>query len=127
MRLLNTLNSFKFLFVILLMVAGTTVNAMVEPTDNDKVNNKEQLQGEQDESGSDTTTRNDLLGEREGASDEEEARISHSSFNFFFYLIYKFKFADIFKLPNLNTEENRTSIPTININSLLEKITNPKI
>jgi len=113
--------------VILLMVAGTTVNAMVEPTDNDKVNNKEQLQGEQDESGSDTTTRNDLLGEREGASDEEEARISHSSFNFFFYLIYKFKFADIFKLPNLNTEENRTSIPTININSLLEKITNPKI
>jgi len=130
MRLLNTLKSFKILLVIFLIVAGTIVNAKVEPTDDDKANNKGQLHKEQvaqDESGSDTNTRNNIVGEKEGASDEDRARISSSSFNYFFYLIYQIKFAGIFKLPNQNTEQSSSTIPTLNINLLLEKLINPKI
>ena len=116
MRLLNTLKSFKILLLILLMVGGTTICANTEPTDTKEDNNKEQLQSEQieqEESGPDISSKDDGAG--------------NSSFNYFFYLIYKIKFADIFKLPNRNTEDNRSSIPTININWLLKKLTNPKI
>jgi hypothetical protein len=130
MRLLNTLKSFKILLVVFLMVAVTIANAKVEPTDDDKADNNGQLhkeQVEQDESGSDTNAGNDIAGEKEGASDEDGARISSSSFNYFFYLIYQIKFANIFKLPNRNTEESRSFIPTLNINLLLEKLINPKI
>ena len=113
-----------------LMVAGTTANADTGPTDINKDNNKEQLhdqQAEQNESGSEVNTKEDLIRDQEGASDEDDVSISNSSFNYIFYLIYKIKFADIFKLPNRNTRDNSLSIPTININALLEKITNPKI
>lgn len=111
------------------MVAVTTVNANVEPTDKTNPNNKGQLQREQveqDESGPDVNINEEIVGEKEGASDEDGGSISNSSFNYFFYLIYKIKFSDIFKLPNRNTEDNRSSISTININSLLEKLANPK-
>ena len=112
------------------MVAVTIANAKVEPTDDDKANNKGRLhkeQVEQVESGSDTNARNNIAGEKEEASDEDGARISSSSFNYFFYLIYQIKFANIFKLLNENTERNPSPIPTIDIYSLLEKIINPKI
>jgi hypothetical protein len=111
------------------MVAGTTANADTGPTDINKDNNKEQLQDQQaekNESGSEAI-KEDLIRDQEGASDEDDVSISNSSFNYLFYLIYKIKFADIFKLTNRNTKDNSLSIPTININALLEKITNPKI
>ena len=130
MRLLNTVKFLKILLVIFLIVAGTTANADTGPTDINKDNNKEQLhdqQAEQNESGSEVNTKEDLIRDQEGASDEDDVSISNSSFNYIFYLIYKIKFADIFKLPNRNTRDNSLSIPTININALLEKITNPKI
>ena len=130
MRLLKTEIFFKIILVIFLMVAGTTANADTGPTDINKDNHKEQLhdqQAEQNESGSEANTKEDLIQDQEGASDEDEVSISNSSFNYLFYLIYKIKFADIFKLPNRNTKDNSLSIPTININALLEKITNPKI
>lgn len=129
MRLLNTEIFFKFLLVIFLMIAGTTANADTGPTDINKDNNKEQLQDQQaekNESGSEAI-KEDLIRDQEGASDEDDVSISNSSFNYLFYLIYKIKFADIFKLTNRNTKDNSLSIPTININALLEKITNPKI
>lgn len=130
MRLLNTLKSFKILLVVFLMVAVTIADAKVEPTDDDKANNKGRLhkeQVEQDESGSDTNARNNIAGEKQGVSEEDRTRISSSSFNYFFYLIYQIKFADIFKLPNRNTEQSSSTIPTLNINLLLEKLINPKI
>ena len=130
MRLLNTVKFLKILLVIFLIVAGTTANADTGPTDTHKDSNKEQLhnqQTEQKESGSEANTKEDLIRDQEGAADEDEVRISNSSFNYLFYLIYESKFADIFKLPNRPPEDTSFSIPTINLNSLLEKITNPKI
>ena len=130
MRLLNTEIFFKILLVIFLMVAGTIANADTGPTDINKDNNKEQLndqQTEQNESGSEVNTKEDLIRNQEGTSDEDEVSISNSSFNYLFYLIYKIKFADIFKLPNQSTRDNSLSIPTINIKALLQKITNPNI
>lgn len=129
MRLLNTLKSLKILLVIFLMTIGTSLNANIEPTDRDKTDNKEQLQSEQIEQDKDSntgTTNNEKI-ESEGTSDDDAGSISNSSFNYFFYLIYKIKFADIFNLPNRNSENNQSAVPTVNINSLLEKLTNPKI
>ena len=111
-----------------LMVAATNANATIDPEDNHETDDKEQIQSEltATEQDSEQDKANAEIMENEGSS-EDDGSISNSSFNYFFYLIYKIKFADVFKLPNRNSESSRSAVPNINLNSLLEKLTDPKI
>ncbi len=128
MSLLNSLKFFKFFLVILLMIAGTMAIANIKPGDNRETDKEEihNQQVEKDDSGSEAAAKKEGIKNKEETSEKRQVNVSNSSFNYLFFLIYKIKFADIFRLPNRNDEENKLSIPAININSLLEQIINIK-
>lgn len=99
--------------------------AKVEPTDNNRTPDKEQIQEDQAEQEKPEEAAS--IETEENKADEEGISISNSSFNYFFYLIYKIKFADIFNLPNQNSLKTRVATPSINLNSVLEKLITPEI
>ena len=125
MRLLKTLKSFKILLVVFLMLVGIGATAKDEPKDNNRTSDKEQIQEDQVEQEKSVETAS--VEPEENQADEDGISISNSSFNYFFYLIYKIKFADIFNLPNQNSLKTRASTPSVNLNSLLEKLITPEI
>ena len=129
MRLLFTLKSANILLVFILMLAVTTINAKVDPTDDNNGNpGKEQVHdapSEQNVNNKATSSNDEIAEEEEGALEEEVSQ-STNSFNYFFYLIYKIKFADIFDLPNRKSL-SRSALPSVNLNALLEKLSKTEI
>ena len=88
MRLLFTLKSANILLVFLLMLATATINAMVDPTDDNRNPGKEQAQdapSEQNANNNATSSTDEIAEEDEGALEEEEVSQSTNSFNYFFY------------------------------------------
>lgn len=128
MRLLFTLKSANILLVFLLMLATTTINAKVDPTDDNRNPGKEQAQDAPSEQNANkaTSSTDEIAEDDEGALEEEEVSQSTNSFNYFFYLIYKIKFADIFDLPNRKSL-TRSALPSVNLNTLLEKLSQTEI
>jgi hypothetical protein len=129
MRLLITLKSTNILLVFFLMLAVTTINAKIDPTDNNRNPGKEQVHdapSEQNVNNKATSSNDEIVEEDEGALEEEEVSQSTNSFNYFFYLIYKIKFADIFDLPNRKSL-TRSALPSVNLNALLEKLSQTEI
>ena len=59
-------------------------------------------------------------GLKKEKSDEES--ISNHSFNYFFYLIYKVKFEDIFQLPSRGTSDTGISIHRVNVSAIIERL-----
>lgn len=129
MNVFFSINSLKLFSLGLLMVLSTVVYATEGTKDNgkdtEKKPDKEQVdQGQSlvDNSSSEQPTQEKAAKEEEGMS------ISSVSFNFIFYLIYKIKYADIFKIVNRKQDESNSSVwSQINLNHLYRKLAPPAI
>ncbi len=111
------------------MVLATVVYATEGNNDNNKNSQKDTKneQVEQDHAGNEVT-KVDAAQNEEPTNDEEGVSISSVSFNFVFYLIYKIKYADIFKIVNRRQDESNSSgWSRINLNQLYQKLAPPAI
>ncbi len=123
-----SLNSLKVFGLALFMVLATVVYATEGNNDNNKNSQKESKkeQVEQDNAANDASV--DAAQSEEPATDEEGVSMSSVSFNFIFYLIYKIKYADIFKIVNRRQDESNSSgWSGVNLNRLYQKLAPPAI
>ena len=124
MRPSKSLKSLKFLLAIFLMVLCSNVFANTGPRETKEPKKQEQIQNANLQQEPDEAESNEEDGVEEGVTESDES-ISNSSFNYFFYLIYKIKFEDVFRLPSRNISENGVDIHRVNIGALIERFTNP--
>ena len=124
MRLSKSLNSFKFLLVLTLAFTYVASSANTGTTKPEEVKQEQKVEtaSSQETSADD---QQDLTTEEEVQKDGEPA-ISNSSFNYFFYLIYKVKFQDVFKLPGRNAMNNGVALHRVNLNAIVERLVQPK-
>lgn len=112
----------KFLLILSFAVLSTTLYSNTGTPDSKKTENQEEVQNAPEKEQISETTQERVADDNQ-IQDEESSEISNSSFNYFFYLIYKIKFEDIFKLPG----QSASKIRMINLNALIEKIAKPRI
>ena len=124
MRLSKTLYSLKILLVVFLVFAYATSSANTGTTNPKKVEDEQKVETPvQQETNS--SEKDDLTNQDE-IQDENDAAISNSSFNYFFYLIYKVKFEDVLRLPGRSTGNSGISMHRVNLTALVERFVNPK-
>jgi len=76
----------------------------------------------------DTSEQESTTVEQNQEEVKEKSAISNFSFNYLFYLIYKIKYADIFKLPSRNNEDARSSSWSgVNLNKLYQRLSQPSL
>lgn len=113
----------KAVVIFSFMVSSTLIYA-TDPKEEQKNSQKDQEQEQVDASKQvaelESTAANT---DQEVGKEDEGVSISNLSFNFIFYLIYKIKYAEIFKLPNHNSDNRSNSVWNgIGINELIQKI-----
>ena len=123
MRLSKSLYSLKFLLVVFLVFAYTTVSANTGTTNPKEVEDEQKVEATTQQE-SNSAEEDDLTNQEE--MQEDDAAISNSSFNYFFYLIYKVKFEDVLKLPGRSTLNSGISMHRVNLGALVERFVNPK-
>jgi hypothetical protein len=124
MRLSKSLNSFKFLLVFMMAFTYIASSANTGTTKPKEVKQEQKVEAATSKKVT-TDDQQDLSTEEEVQQDHEPA-ISNSSFNYFFYLIYKVKFEDVFKLPGRSTMNNGVAIHRVNLNAIVERLVQPK-
>ena len=130
MRLNPTVNFFKCFALALLMTAsvvsyGTDTNTKDTKKDDTQKAKKEQVDENQQGSEQEAAA-------PEKSSDqvkEKKSSISNFSFNYLFYLIYKIKYAEIFKLPSRNSNEDArsSSWSNVSLTKIYQKLTQPSL
>ena len=104
---------------------------MVFATDSkedNKNNQKDKDQEQVEASANEELQPADQPSQSQESAEEESVVISSVSFNFLFYLIYKIKYADIFNIISRKKEDsNSSSFSGVQINQLIEKLTNPSL
>ena len=114
--------------LMLLMAFSTMVFANNGAKDNNKNNQKDKEQEQVESTASTEELPAEQASQATEPSEEESVSISSVSFNFVFYLIYKIKYADIFKMFNRKRDDgSSSSFSEINLNRLYEKLTNPAL
>ncbi|GJM27369.1 MAG: hypothetical protein DHS20C17_00040 [Cyclobacteriaceae bacterium] len=127
MRLSKTLKYLIILFVVLLTAVPYQVSADANPENTGKTEAREENEEEQMYQKDSETEQKDQVTDNGKVKDKERADISKSSFNYFFYLIYKIKFEDVFRFPQRGNTQNSIGIKVMDINSLLDHLVRPKI
>ena len=124
MRLSKSLYSFKILLVVFLLFAYASSSANTGTPNPKKVEDNQKIETpvQQD---ADAESKEDLTNQNE-IQEDSEATISNSSFNYFFYLIYKAKFEDVLRLPGRSTGTSGIDIHRVNLTALVERFVNPK-
>ncbi len=128
MRLNPTVNFFKCIALALLMMASVVgygdTNTKDTKKDETQKAKKEQVDENQKDSEQEAVT-----PENSEQVKEKKSAISNFSFNYLFYLIYKIKYADIFKLPSRNNNEDArsSSWSNVSLNKIYQKLTQPSL
>ncbi len=118
----------KLLLLTCTFFASTLLFANTDSNNTDKDQLKEENQQEMS-SNSDEPGEIKTAGNQESENQEDEViTTSDVSFNFVFYLIYKIKYAEIFKLPGRKREGSSSSLnaPRL-INGVLDRLVAPRL
>jgi hypothetical protein len=127
MRLSNTLKYLIILFITVSVTIPSQVQANNNPRNVNKTESGEDKREQVQPHDKVADEENKPVTGNEEVKDDEDSDISRSSFNYFFYLIYKVKFEDVFKFPDRRSPQNSTGIKLMDINSLLDRLVQPKI
>lgn len=113
-------NNFKY-FALLLLVISTVFSAQanVNPRNTSKTNTEQKVNQEQIPQ-QEQVQANEKEETVEGNETREEVESNkpNSSLNYFFYMIIKVKFENLFKYPDRNSPQSSTGINLINMNRL---------
>ncbi len=124
-----TFKFFKVLTLVAMMLVSSSIYATTGTKDENKNGTKKEQkeQSEQAQPNEETPPTANSSTENEN-SKEEGVSISNVSFNFIFYLIYKIKYAEIFKLPTRkNDDASLRGWSGVHLNRLYQKLTKPNI
>ena len=124
-------STFKFFaFLILVLGISSPLLANVNPRNTGKTATEHQLAEDQiqvQDPEHDPKGQEEEVVESNESQEEQRSKNSNSSLNYFFYMIYKVKFENIFKFPDGSSSQNSSGINLININSLIDYFNRPAL
>lgn len=128
---MRQLNTAKYFIIITLLVSGLLpdrLQANTNPRDTRKNGTEPQAEEQvQPDDAVEQERSDEDKAENDEGQEEDRSKTYNSSLNYFFYMIYKAKFENIFKFPDRSSPQNNRGINLININSLLEYFNHPKV
>ena len=129
MRLNLTTNLFKCIAMSLLMMASVVAYGSTGTKDTKKDESQKTKKEQVDEKQKDSEQEPTAVEESTEEVKEQKSAISNFSFNYLFYLIYKIKYADIFKLPSRNGNEDArsSSWSGVNLSKLYQRLSQPSL